>query len=122
MKTLAKLGLAALVAFAVAAPVVAEDAEVVTLEGSVMCAKCALEKAADCQDVLIVADGDAKAEYWIVKNDVSEKFGHACQSEKPAKSEKSETKAETAKGEKKEKKAKSEKKDSEDGGSDAPSK
>jgi hypothetical protein len=85
MKTLAKLGLAALVAFAMAAPVVAEDAEVVTLEGSVMCAKCALEKAADCQDVLIVADGDAKAEYWIVKNDVSEKFGHACQSEKPAK-------------------------------------
>jgi hypothetical protein len=79
------LGLAAFAALAMAAPVIAAEAEAVTLEGSVMCAKCALEKAADCQDVLVVADGDAKAEYWIVKNAVSEKFGHACQSEKPAK-------------------------------------
>jgi hypothetical protein len=62
----------------------AGEAAEVTLDGSVMCAKCALGKADDCQDVLVVAEGDAKGEYWIAKNDVSKGFGHQCQSEKLA--------------------------------------
>ena len=84
MKTLVKLGLAVGLAVGLAGTVTAGEDEAVTLDGEVMCAKCALGKAKDCQDVLVVSDGDAKSEYWIVKNDVSEKFGHACQSEKPA--------------------------------------
>jgi len=58
-----------------------------TLTGSVMCAKCTLKKAdaKDCQDVLVVKDANGQAkEYYVAKNDVSEKFGHTCTGEKPA--------------------------------------
>ena len=58
-----------------------------TLTGSVMCAKCTLKKAdaKECQDVLVVKGAkDATTEYYVVKNDVSEKFGHVCTGEKPA--------------------------------------
>jgi hypothetical protein len=58
-----------------------------TLTGSVMCAKCTLKKAdaKACQDVLVVKDAKGAAkEYYIAKNDVSEKFGHTCTGEKPA--------------------------------------
>ena len=58
-----------------------------TLTGSVMCAKCTLKKAdaKECQDVLVVKDAKGVAkEYYIAKNDVSEKFGHVCTGEKPA--------------------------------------
>jgi len=58
-----------------------------TLTGKVMCAKCTLKKAdaKECQDVLVVSGGAAKGEYYIVKNDVAEKFGHVCSSKKAAK-------------------------------------
>jgi hypothetical protein len=58
-----------------------------TLTGSVMCAKCTLKKAdaKECQDVLVVKDANGEAkEYYVAKNDVSEKFGHTCRGEKPA--------------------------------------
>lgn len=58
-----------------------------TLTGSVMCAKCTLKKAdaKECQDVLVVKDAKgATKEYYVAKNDVSEKFGHVCTGEKPA--------------------------------------
>ncbi len=58
-----------------------------TLTGSVMCAKCTLKKAdaKACQDVLVVkGDQDNTTEYYVVKNAVSEKFGHVCTGEKPA--------------------------------------
>ena len=84
MKTLVKLCLAVSLAIGLATAVVAGEGEAVTLEGSVMCAKCAMGEAEDCQDVLVVAEGDAEGDYWIVKNDVAKKFGHACQGEKPA--------------------------------------
>ena len=52
-----------------------------TLNGTLLCAKCALKKADahECQDVLIVADakGD-KTEYYVTKNEVAEKSGEAC--------------------------------------------
>lgn len=75
--------LAAAVALAFAPAGLAEESEI-TLDGSVMCGKCALGKTAECQDVLVVADGEAKGQYWIVKNEVSKSFGHVCDSEKPA--------------------------------------
>jgi hypothetical protein len=58
-----------------------------TLTGRVMCAKCTLKKAdaKECQDVLVVkGDNDKTTEYYVVKNAVSEKFGHVCTGEKPA--------------------------------------
>jgi hypothetical protein len=58
-----------------------------SLSGTVMCAKCALKKAdaKECQDVLVVKDGDnAAKEYYITKNAVLKKFGHTCKGEKMA--------------------------------------
>jgi hypothetical protein len=51
------------------------------LSGTLVCAKCALNKADahECQDVLIVADArGAKTEYYVTKNEVAEKSGEAC--------------------------------------------
>jgi hypothetical protein len=61
--------------------------EETTLSGKVVCAKCTLKKAdaKECQDVLVVkGDGNATTEYYIVKNEVAEKFGHTCNGEKAA--------------------------------------
>ena len=84
MKTIAKLGLAlALVVGLVAAATAADE---VTLTGKVMCAKCTLKKAdaKECQNVLVVKDGDKTAEYYVEKNDVATQFGHVCKGEKDA--------------------------------------
>jgi hypothetical protein len=83
MKTIAKLGLAlALVVGLVAAATAADQ----TLTGQVMCAKCALKKAdaKECQNVLVVKNGDKTDEYYVEKNDVSTKFGHVCKGQKDA--------------------------------------
>jgi len=58
----------------------------VTVEGKILCAKCTLEKddATACQNVLVVDKKDGSAEYYLVKNDVAEEFGHVCQGKKPA--------------------------------------
>ena len=84
MKTVAKLGLAlALVVGLVAG---ANAGDETTMTGNIMCAKCTLKKAdaKDCQDVLVVKDGDKTAEYYVEKNEVWKKFGHVCKSEKAA--------------------------------------
>ena len=84
MKTIAKLGLAlALVVGLVAAATAADE---VTLTGKVLCAKCTLKKAdaKECQNVLVVKDGDKTAEYYVEKNDVATQFGHVCKGEKDA--------------------------------------
>jgi hypothetical protein len=83
----AVLGLiAALVVGAVA--VIAADNPVVTLSGTVSCAKCVLKKAdaTQCQDVLVVT-GENAGEYYLVKNAVSDKFGHVCMGSRKAKAE-----------------------------------
>lgn len=69
---------------AIAAVSVAAD-PVVTLSGKVVCAKCALKKAdvTSCQDVLVVT-GTGAGEYYLVKNEVFEKFGHVCKGERAA--------------------------------------
>jgi hypothetical protein len=84
MKMLAKIGLAVALAMVLVAGAYAADETTVT--GKVLCAKCTLKKAdaTKCQDVLIVKDGDKATEYYVVKNAVSEKFGHVCGGEKPA--------------------------------------
>jgi len=59
------------------------DDKPVTVTGAIMCAKCVLNKpdATACQDVLVATD---KTEYYLVKNAVTEKFGHGCKTEKSA--------------------------------------
>lgn len=57
-----------------------------TLTGTLVCAQCKLQKpdAHECQDVLLVNEGGAKVEYYVVKNDVSKASGEACTLEIPA--------------------------------------
>ena len=64
-----------------------DKAESVTVEGTIVCAKCTLKDAAqkDCQSVLQVKKGEEVVTYYLVKNDVAEKFGHVCQGSKEAK-------------------------------------
>jgi len=82
MNTLKTLAIALAAVAAIVAPVPAADEEV-TVTGTIMCAKCVLNKAdaTACQDVLVAAD---KTEYYLVKNAVTGKYGHACKSEKSA--------------------------------------
>lgn len=55
----------------------------VTLKGVGMCAKCALEKADSCQNVLQVKKGGEKTHYYLVQNKVSKDFHkELCQAEK----------------------------------------
>jgi len=78
MKRLMTLALTVIVTLAIAAPAIA-GAEV--LNGTLVCAKCALKKADahECQDVLIVtAPQGTKVEYYVTKNEVAEKSGEAC--------------------------------------------
>ena len=67
-------------AFALAAAAYAED-KPVTLHGQLLCAKCTLHEKdmTTCQNVVQVKNdkGDAQ-NYYVVKNDVAEKFGHVC--------------------------------------------
>jgi hypothetical protein len=84
MKTIAKLGLALALAVSLVAGATAGDEA--TMTGKVTCAKCTLKKAdaKECQDVLVVKDGDKTAEYYVEKNEVAKTFGHVCGGEKPA--------------------------------------
>ena len=84
MKTIAKLGLAVALVLGLVAGATAGDET--TMTGNIMCAKCTLKKAdaKECQDVLVVKDGDKIAEYYVEKNDVAKAFGHVCKGEKPA--------------------------------------
>lgn len=56
----------------------AADKEV-TLKGEGKCAKCALKKADQCQNVIEVKDGDKTVTYWMEANDVAKAFhGNVC--------------------------------------------
>jgi len=81
MKKLAWLA-ALLVVFAVGtgALVAGETGDPVTLEGKVVCAKCALheEGREECQNVLVVESGDSPVHYYLTKNAVDEEFGPVC--------------------------------------------
>jgi len=84
-KTVALLVLA--LGLALGPSAVATAGDEITVSGKVACAHCTLKKAdaKSCQDVLVSKDAQGTTtEYYITKNDVSEKFGHACSGEKPA--------------------------------------
>ena len=88
MKHLAKLGLGLVLALCVVSVAAGGgEAETVTLEGKILCAKCSLEKAdaKACQNVLVVAEGEAQGEYYIAKNAVADEFGNVCMAKKPVK-------------------------------------
>ena len=84
MKTLSLIGLALalVVGFVAIVPAAADT----TLTGNVVCAKCTLKKAdaKECQNVLVVKNGDNTDEYYVQKNDVATKFGHVCTGQKDA--------------------------------------
>ncbi len=81
-----KVVVALVVALAFGAAIVRAAEAEVTLTGTVSCAMCTLKKAdaKACQDVF-VASGDQAGEYYLVKNAVSEKFGHVCKGSRTAK-------------------------------------
>lgn len=83
MRTLRNLAVVLAVVVGLVALAQAGDDKEVTVNGAIKCAKCMLNKAdaAGCQDVLVAADN---AEYYLVKNEVAEKWGHACKSPKEA--------------------------------------
>ena len=88
MRMALKLALCLLVVAGLMGAVFAgDDSKDITVTGSISCGKCTLHKAdvKECQDVLMVAgEGGKSTEYWLVKNDVAEAFGHACKGEKAA--------------------------------------
>ena len=79
------LGVFLVLALVVAVAALSLAADPVTLSGKVVCGKCTLKKAdlTSCQDVLVVS-GAGAGEYFLVKNDVSQKFGHVCKGERAA--------------------------------------
>jgi len=59
--------------------------ETVTLEGTILCAKCSLEEQRDeCQNVLAVKHGEDTEYYYLVKNDVYQKMGDVCTAKRAA--------------------------------------
>jgi len=88
MTSKARLVLALGAALLVAAAVVAGEAETVTLEGNIACAKCTLkaEGAKECQSVLVVdgKEGGDPVYYYLVENEVAKEYGHVCMGTKGA--------------------------------------
>ena len=84
MKRYAIAMLAILSVVAVAVPAIAGDAEAVTLEGKILCAKCMLheEDREECQNVLAVGSGDDIAYYYIKANEKNDEFGMVCEQAK----------------------------------------
>lgn len=68
-----------MLAFLVSGAVVAGEAKAVTLEGTVMCAKCKLgeEDRDKCQNVLVVK-GDEKPMHYYLTAKANEEFGDVC--------------------------------------------
>jgi hypothetical protein len=61
----------------------AADAKTVTITGEGKCAKCALKESDKCQNVIQTTDNGKTTTYYLVKNDVSDKFHkNVCQSSK----------------------------------------
>lgn len=78
--------LVALVAIATLAGLAAagEEAKSVTVTGKIVCAKCSLHKedAKECQNVIVTEVDGKSVQYYLVKNALSEEFGHVCKGEK----------------------------------------
>lgn len=87
MSRIARIALGLLVVLGLPLAAQAGKEGAVTLSGNIACAKCMLKQAdaKECQNVLLVAGekGGKPAQYYLVKNEVAERFGHACGGEKP---------------------------------------
>src|SRR5437867_3950445 len=61
-----------------------DDGKTVTVTGKIVCAKCSLQKAdaKECQNVIVADEGGKTVEYYLVKNALSEEFGHLCKGER----------------------------------------
>jgi hypothetical protein len=84
MKALLSVSLIA-AAMILVAPVWAEEAAIVAIEGEMQCAKCSLQLAGveKCQDVVVAAAEDGEQTiYWVVKNDAAKQAGHTCEGKK----------------------------------------
>jgi hypothetical protein len=58
---------------------VAGEAEAVTVEGKVLCAKCKLgEKRDVCQNVLVVETDEEEMYYYMAATDANKEFGDVC--------------------------------------------
>lgn len=77
-----KLIEACLVAGVVLGLAPAAAAQEVSLDGSIMCGKCSRGESEECQDVLVVGEGEAASTYWIVENEIADSFGHVCEGAK----------------------------------------
>jgi len=80
MRSPALMLVALTAALSVASLVTAEE---VTLEGTIVCAKCILKKpdAKECQNVLLVPGADGKdVEYYLAKSEAADKIGEVCMS------------------------------------------
>ena len=62
------------------AAAVAGEAEAVTVEGKVMCARCVLhdEGLTECQNVLVVEGGEEATHYYLSGTEANEEFGDVC--------------------------------------------
>ena len=86
MRELMSIAAAMAVAFGLVMVAQAGEGESVTVTGEIMCAKCTMQKegAEKCQDVLVAEKDGKKMEFYLVKNDVSDGYGHTCQGSKKA--------------------------------------
>ncbi len=66
-----------MLAFLVTGAVVAGEGEAVTLEGKVLCAKCAFQEEGreKCQNVLVVEEDGKTAHYYLTATEANEGFG-----------------------------------------------
>jgi hypothetical protein len=78
MKKLIAGSLVLLFAIAMAAPTVVAKSKVVTLEGKILCAKCGLDQAESCQNVLIVEKKGKELQYFLTRNETYESYGEVC--------------------------------------------
>ena len=83
MKKLAIVSIVVLMS--ISAGLAGDKAESVTLEGKIVCAKCALheEGRTKCQNVLVVEDAGKTQSYYLADNETNKEFGEVCMAKKP---------------------------------------
>lgn len=61
----------------------------VSVEGTIVCAKCTkqVEGQEECQNLLVVQRGEKEKVFYLTKNAVYEKYGEVCKDSRPVKVE-----------------------------------
>ena len=77
MKKMAGVALMMLMALVMVSAVTAAE---VSLDGTVLCAKCTLKKAdaKECQNVLVVSQDGKDVEYYIARSEAGDAIGEVC--------------------------------------------